>query len=250
MDPAPPRLRVFAGPNGSGKTTIKSVVPDALLGDYINPDDLASAMISADGLSLETFGLAVNDVDLRAFFASSEFLRATGTTRLAENLRVVGDALHYPRDQEVGYVASALSDYLRRRLMVLRRSFSFETVMSSYDKVALLRDARASGYRVYLYYVATEDPRINASRVAARVRLGGHPVPEEKIRNRYFRSLEHLADAIHYANRAYLFDNSGDENALLWIAEITEGRALELRTRNVPAWVETYVIRRMVPTEP
>lgn len=131
--------------------------------------------------------------------------------------------------------------------MAERRSLSFETVMSSLDKVDLLRDAQRLGYRTYLYYVATEDPRINVSRVAARVQLGGHAVSEQKIRERYFRSLDYLADAIHYADRAYLFDNSGDEKSLLWVAEVTGGERLDLRTWNVPAWVDEYVIRRMAP---
>lgn len=35
-----PRLRMFAGPNGSGKTTIKTVIRPELLGIYINPDEI------------------------------------------------------------------------------------------------------------------------------------------------------------------------------------------------------------------
>jgi predicted ABC-type ATPase len=32
-----PRLRMFAGPNGRGKSTLKSVIANDLLGIYINP---------------------------------------------------------------------------------------------------------------------------------------------------------------------------------------------------------------------
>jgi replication-associated recombination protein RarA len=35
-----PRLRIFAGPNGSGKTTIKTIIRPELLGVYINPDEI------------------------------------------------------------------------------------------------------------------------------------------------------------------------------------------------------------------
>jgi predicted ABC-type ATPase len=35
-----PRLRMFAGPNGSGKTTIKAVISPEMVGTYINPDDI------------------------------------------------------------------------------------------------------------------------------------------------------------------------------------------------------------------
>ena len=71
------------------------------------------------------------------------------------------------------------ADFIRQKLLEARVSFTFETVMSVPDKVAFLRKAQQFGYRTYLYYVATEDPDINISRVRYRVKMGGHPVPED-----------------------------------------------------------------------
>ena len=109
--------------------------------------------------------------------------------------------------------------------------------MSSPDKVNFLHKAQQAGYRTYLYFVATEDADINVSRVQHRVAMGGHPVPEEKIRQRYTRSLALLADAVTYANLAYIFDNSGTER--LWVAEVTEGQEIEMKTDQMPAWFKT-----------
>ena len=106
--------------------------------------------------------------------------------------------------------------------------------MSSPDKVEFLQKAQKVGYRTYLYYVATEDPLINVSRVNYRVAMGGHPVPEDKIIARYHRSLDLLAQAVQSTDRAYIFDNSGREH--LWIAEITNGKELEMKTSQMPAW--------------
>jgi predicted ABC-type ATPase len=39
--------------------------------------------------------------------------------------------------------------------------------------------------------------------------MGGHPVPEDRIVKRYYRSLDLLMEAIKHTNRAYVFDNSG-----------------------------------------
>src|SRR4029079_11223380 len=125
------------------------------------------------------------------------------------------------------YLASIVAAFIRRALLAKRRSFTFETVMSSPDKVELLEFARNRGYRRYLYYIATEDPAINISRVENRVQLGGHPVAHEKIRSRYRRSLDLLYDAIRKTDRAYVFDNSGTEP--VWLAEITNGITLELK---------------------
>ena len=72
----------------------------------------------------------------------------------------------------------------------------------------MLREAKSFGFRTYLYYVATEDPEINISRVALRVAQGGHDVPKAKIISRYHRSLGLVRDAIRHTDRAYFFDTS------------------------------------------
>jgi predicted ABC-type ATPase len=130
-----------------------------------------------------------------------------------------------------------------------RRSFTFETVMSHRSKVEVLAKARQAGYRTYLYFVATEDPDINISRVRNRVKLGGHPVPEDRIKDRFHRSLDLLMDAIRLTNRAYIFDNSSYdvECRHAWIAEITDGRDIELKSEQIPVWFERSVLDKIIP---
>lgn len=101
--------------------------------------------------------------------------------------------------------------------------------MSSVDKV-VSGSAQSQGYRTYLYFVATEDPAINVSRVQNRVRMGGHSVPEEKIHSRYYRCLNLLLPAIRLSNRASQIDNSADGSESTWIAEITDGKLIEIKT--------------------
>jgi predicted ABC-type ATPase len=43
-----------------------------------------------------------------------------------------------------------------------------------------------------------------------------------------------LVEAIQFTNRAYIFDNSIHEH--IWLAEITDGHLLEMKTDHVPAW--------------
>lgn len=85
------------------------------------------------------------------------------------------------------------------------------------------------------------------SRVSNRVALGGHPVPEEKIISRYHRSLALLMDAIKVSNRAYIFDNSTDnaDGKHTWLAEITDGRTLELKADLVPSWFKKAVLDKI-----
>lgn len=145
------------------------------------------------------------------------------------------------------YYASVVVDFLRHRLLAQRTDFTFETVMSSPDKIAFLKQAQSAGYRTYLYYVATDDPIINVSRVRSRVALGGHPVPEDKIFKRYHRSLGLLRQAVSHSNRAYIFDNSGNEQDHTWVAEITDGKTFEIKSDLVPAWVVKVL---MSPAQP
>ena len=124
--------------------------------------------------------------------------------------------------------------------------------MSHPGKVELLAQARQSGYRTYLYFVATDDPDINVSRVRNRVQSGGHPVPEDRIAPRYHRSLSLLMNAIRHTNRAYIFDNSApnEEMKHTWLAEITDGTNLELKSDRIPAWFKRSVLDKIKPPAP
>jgi len=151
-----------------------------------------------------------------------------------DGLRFAGNKLVFGHVPIHSYWASVLCDFIRHQLLESRTSFTFETVMSSPDKVAFLQKAREHGFRTYLYYVATEDPAINISRVAHRVRMGGHPVPKEKIVERYHRSLALLAQAVRQTDRAYIFDNSSQDR--LWLGEVTGGVELESKSETMPRW--------------
>lgn len=113
--------------------------------------------------------------------------------------------------------------------------------MSSSDKVDFLKKAQEAGYRTYLYFIATQDPIVNISRVKNRVKLGGHNVPKEKIISRYYRSLKLLSQAVKYSNRAYIFDNSSQKK--LWIAQINNGKDFEFKSNSIPEWVDRYLLK-------
>lgn len=85
---------------------------------------------------------------------------------------------------------------------------AFETVLSAPDKLDFIARAKATGYFVRVFFIGTQDPRINAARVAGRVMAGGHTVPIEKIVSRYVRSMGNLSAAIRLSDRVYVYDNS------------------------------------------
>jgi predicted ABC-type ATPase len=238
---------MFAGPNGSGKSTLKSYLPGELLGIYLNPDEIEQEIRRRGYLDFAAYGVTTTAGEVLSFFNSSAFLMSIGLGSVAERLGFADSRLHFEKVEVNSYLASAAGEFLRQKLLELKVSFTLETVMSHPGKVELLAEGQKAGYRTYLYFVATDDPAINISRVRSRVRLGGHNVPEDKIETRYHRSLDLLMEAIRHTNRAYVFDNSGEnkDKKHTWLAEITDGRLLELKSDQIPAWFKRAVLDKI-----
>lgn len=235
-----PRLRVFAGPNGSGKSTIKADLPAALTRLFVNADELQHQASTTGFIDLAPFGLHATLPALLQFHAAHHLLVSKQLTEQARQLGLDGDRVDYRRVPVDAYFAAVMADFIRLSLLEAGASFTFESVMSHPGKIDFMHQARARGYRTYLYFVSTENPEINIDRVAIRVRQGGHPVRPDLIRSRYARSLDLLPEAIAAAHRAYIFDNSGA--SAVWLAEITDGTQLEYRHEEIPDWFfEAYV---------
>ncbi|MBM3191803.1 MAG: hypothetical protein FJZ63_04035 [Chlamydiae bacterium] len=238
---------MFAGPNGSGKSTIKSVIGPELLGIYINPDDLEKEIKISEFIPLDTYEITSSQEEILYFFRNSPLLKPSTLAGTTQALRFDNNRIYFDRIAPNPYFATVTADFIRNKLLETNKSFSFETVMSHPDKIEFLRKAQKLGYRTYLYYVATASPEINMSRVQYRVKMGGHTVPEDKITSRYYNSLSLLKSAVQHSNRAYIFDNS---NALyLWVAEITEGKFVEVKTDELPLWVKTFLLDNLPHTK-
>jgi predicted ABC-type ATPase len=238
-----PRLRMFAGPNGSGKSTIKSILKPNLLGFYINPDEIEAEIKKFDFLDFADYGIQTDRKEVLDFFQNSTLLEKADLADEAEFLRFNENRLTFADVDVNSYYASVASDFIRQKLVLSHQSFTFETVMSSPDKINFLAKAQQFGYRTYLYYVATNSPLINISRVKYRVKTGGHDVPADKIESRYYRSLDLLSEAVKFTNRAYIFDNSGSE--FQWVAEITEGKEIDIKTEFYPTWLKKYLLNKI-----
>ena len=63
------------------------------------------------------------------------------------------------------YLAADLAELIRQQLLASDKNFTYETVMSHRSKIDFLHSALERSYKVYLYFIATEDPQININRV-------------------------------------------------------------------------------------
>ena len=147
-----PEIIVFAGPNGSGKTTITRMA--RTIGVYINADDIKRSSLCSD---LE---------------------------------------------------AAVKAEELREEMLEKGEDFTFETVLSTDRNIKLLKKAKEKGYFLRCIYVLTSDYKINIARVSMRKSMGGHGVPEEKIKSRYYKALDLIPELVEICDIVHIYDNT------------------------------------------
>ena len=147
-----PEIIVFAGPNGSGKTTITHMAK--INGTYINADDIKKSTSCSD---LE---------------------------------------------------AAIKAEELRESLLEKQEEFTFETVLSTDRNLKLLKKAKETGYFIRCIYILTYDYKINITRIKMREQMGGHTVPEEKIKSRYKKALNLIPELLEVCDIMHIYDNS------------------------------------------
>lgn len=149
-----PEVIVFAGPNGSGKTTITGMAKT--VGEYINADDIKRTTLCTD------------------------------------------------------IEAAQKAEELREKMISEKRDFTFETVLSTDRNLLLLKKAKEQGYFVRCIYVLTANADINVARVSARQAIGGHGVPEDKIRSRYSKALALIPQLVEVCDILHVYDNTNE----------------------------------------
>ncbi len=121
------------------------------------------------------------------------------------------------------------------------QSLIFETVLSSEGKVDFIRRAREAGYFIRLFFVSTNHPSINSSRIAKRVMKGGHDVPIPKIISRYQKSIVNCKRCAALADRVYVYDNSIDDTEARLLFRMTDGQLFKQYTDDIPEWATTIL---------
>ena len=123
----------------------------------------------------------------------------------------------------------------RYRLLEQRKSIIFETVLSSSEKIDFTLKAKELGYFIRIFFVCTDSPTINASRIAKRFIQGGHDVPIPKIISRYSKSIVNCALISTFVDRLYVYDNSRENKEPLLLFRSSSGH-LKKTYRNIHLW--------------
>jgi predicted ABC-type ATPase len=233
---------MFAGPNGSGKSTIYHQIKEKYnLGIYLNADDLEKELSIDKCIELSRFGF--NDIKKNELI---DYINVHPLTKKATsecfniNFELSENKIISSEKESNSYSAALLVDFIRQKLLSEGKTISFETVMSHSSKIDILKQSLSLGYKNYLYFICTDSVKINLERVSLRVQMGGHPVKEDKIKERYYNSLSLLKSAVESSYRSFIFDNSEDEPKL--ILEVFNGEEVTYHNYAVPNWVDKYLL--------
>ncbi|OAS13359.1 zeta toxin family protein [Paenibacillus oryzisoli] len=185
-----PIIYIFAGNNGSGKSTIRNLIVDRLgISVNIDPDALARGI----------------------------------------------DRMH-PESRKISAGKEAIK--LAKDCIRNRRDFSVETTLAGGNAIRLMRDAKANGFEVTMFYVGLGDYQLNLERVAVRVKNGGHHIPSEDIIRRHQTSIQNLLSHLDLIDHLIVIDNSLAEGRIILGAD---NGVITYRSDAVPSWIECII---------
>jgi predicted ABC-type ATPase len=97
-----------------------------------------------------------------------------------------------------------------------RHDFAFESTLSGRTYIRLLRQWKASGYRIELVFLSLPSVDLALQRIVARVRQGGHDVPRADVVRRFNRSWKNFQLIYReLADMWAIYDNAGEAPRLL-----------------------------------
>ena len=100
-------------------------------------------------------------------------------------------------------------------------SFTQETTLAGHRTERTLKQARKQGYYITMFYVGLNSKEESISRIANRVRKGGHSIPESDVERRFKNRFESLKKVIPLCDEVIFYDN---ENGFIKVAEITNNK--------------------------
>jgi predicted ABC-type ATPase len=150
------------------------------------------------------------------------------------NADTIAGGLSAFRPDSVAFTAGRAMLERIRQLAKAHADFAFETTLASRSFAPWLAQLKRSGYHVHVLFLWLESADLAVNRVAARVRLGGHDVPEGTVRRRYTRGLRNLFGLyLPLADSWHVFDNSRAGRPQL-VASANRGRGEQVT--NLPLW--------------
>jgi predicted ABC-type ATPase len=122
-----------------------------------------------------------------------------GAGKTTGSVTIFPEILNCNQFVNADYIAAGLSPFdvesvaiEAGRIMLHRIDELIEPTLATRSYVSLVHRAKALGYRVSLIYIWLSSPELALERVAERVSNGGHNIPMDVVRRRYYRGIKNL----------------------------------------------------------
>lgn len=131
-------------------------------------------------------------------------------------------------------------------------NYAFETTLGGKTVTAKILEATKT-HDVLIWFCGLSSPELHIARVKARVAAGGHPIPEEKIREPYPLAQLNLIRLMPHVSYIKIYDNSTEAAAdgtvpdPLLVLEMEHGRVIaptpdDLNAlQRVPEWTKSIL---------
>jgi predicted ABC-type ATPase len=112
-------------------------------------------------------------------------------------------------------------------LLQTGEDFAIETTLASKSYISFISKARKANYKITLVYFWLSSPEEAKQRVAARVKKGGHHIPDEIIERRYIRGLYNLNHLyISACDLWIIVDNTTTKSELVCSGEFNQPKII------------------------
>ena len=159
------------------------------------------------------------------------------------NLDIIAQEKFGGWDNKESFVKAAnYAQEIRENCIKNKQSLVFETVFSTDEKIKFVKKALEASFFIRFFFIATEGPEINASRIASRIMKGGHNVPLDKIISRYYKSIVNCARVINLVDRL-VYDNSVDGRSpkLIFRVKNNKGNQVLKKYEILPNWIKPLI---------
>jgi predicted ABC-type ATPase len=121
---------------------------------------------------------------------------------------------------EVGFVSAVTAGRLvlreLDRLVDANTEFAFESTLSGLSYAKRIMNWKRRGYVIAIVYIRLASPELALSRIAARVKQGGHDVPRSDVLRRFKRGWINFLDVYRpLADHWAIYENSESKPKLL-----------------------------------
>ena len=112
-------------------------------------------------------------------------------------------------------------DHRIRQCLEMGVSFTRETTFSGCKVEETIKQAKASGYHIRLFYIGLNSCEESLLRIQNCIQKGGHSIEEAVVRRQYNERWETMIRILPYCDEAEFYDN---ENGFVKVADYRNGK--------------------------